>query len=338
MPVNKLKIIFKTRNGPKEGMGDVTSSVALARELRGRGNNYLTFITNNNKYAIDLIKQSGFECIVLDGLEQLQAYLSMQPMDIAILNQLNTRHGEALLFKRNSRFLVTIEDAGLSAKMADLRFNVLYPIKDAITDLRFIPLSCSFQNKHLIPKITRRKVKNILITQGGSDTYGFIPKIIKTLYSIPEAISAKVVIGPNFLFEKELSRALTNSPRSFDIVREETDLSELFLKTDVAVSAAGNTLFELACLGVPSVVVCGELFEVDTAKRLENEGFGVNLGFGAEVKGKDILQAVMRLIDGFDLRLKMTEIGRDLIDGQGTKRTAEKIKSAYKNKLMQGYG
>ena len=91
-------------------------------------------------------------------------------------------------------------------------------------------------------------------------------------------------------------------------------------------------MFELACLGVPTIVVCGEPFEVGTANRLEKEGFGINLGFGKYINGKNIHSAVSRLMSDFAMRKIMSITGKNLIDGYGIIKIIEKIKNVYNQK------
>lgn len=313
-------------------MGDVTSSLALAEEFRNKGHK-VAFIVNANKNVISLVSQADFEYHIAEGMEELTHCTEEKNFDIAILNQLETPEEEARVFKRRSKMLVTIEDTGISAKSADLRFNVLYPIADAVTDFKYIPLSPVYQEKHRNAKQINEKVGNILVTQGGSDTYGFNPKIVRALYSIPTDININVVLGPNFSHNQQLDEALIPAPRKFNIIRGINDLSDLMLEADLAVSAGGNTLFELACLGVPTVVVCAEPFEVATSERLEKEGFGISLGFGKNITDTNIYSGVSKVLHNFSLRNAMMSKGKTLIDGKGIKRMVNLSLSCFK-KLM----
>lgn len=319
---DKLRVLFKTKGGHKEGMGDITSSLALAEEFRNNGHE-ASFIINNNLNVINLVSQYDFEYHVAESMTELTNYIEDKMFDIAILNQMNTPEDKALLFKKHSKMMATIEDTGESAKLADLRFNVLYPIDDAVTDFKFIPLSPVFHVKHNAVKAIKQRVEVILVMQGGGDTYGFTPKIIKSLYGITADINISVVLGPNFSHDAELNEVLDKSPRKVTIIRGMDDLSDLMMEADLAISAGGNTLFELACLGVPAIVLCAELFEVGTADRLQKEGFGINLGFGEYVDEKDVYKAVSLLIHNTEMRVKMSGRGKSLIDGRGAKRVAE---------------
>ena len=321
-------MMFKTKGGHKQGMGDVTSSLALAEEFRGKGHE-ISFIINKNDGVIHLIEKNGFDYSIGESLDEIIQCIEGRQNDVSVLIQLNTPEEEALIFKNNSGMLVTIDDTGPSAKMADMRFNVLYPMEDSYTGFEYVTLSSVFQKKHTNNRVIKETVDNILVLQGGSDTYGFIPKIVKALFNIPENISVNAIIGPNFTHDRELDQVLQKAARKFNIIRDISDLSDLMLMADVAITAGGISLFELACLSVPAIVICGERFEEETAQRFQDEGFGINLGFGRDVNEDDIRKAIGKLAGDYELRLRMSEAGRDIIDGKGSERIAAEISTAF---------
>lgn len=323
-----MRVLFKTKGGHKEGMGDVTSSLVLAEEFRSIGHE-VTVIVNKNKNIVDIFAKRGFHCKTGESLEELDKCIKVDAVDIAVLNQLNTPVKEALIFKNQSKFMVTIDDIGSASELADIRFNVLYPIENSISGFEFIALSPIFQEKHSIDKNIKETLDSIMVTQGGSDTYGFTSKIVKALFNISTNVDINIILGPNFSHNIELYEVLRNAPRKFTIIKGKADLSELMLKTDLAISAGGITLFELACLGVPTIVVCGETYEVATAERLKGKGFGINLGFGEDINENEIYNATNRLREDFNLRANMTQKGKELIDGQGSRKIREEIEKRF---------
>lgn len=323
-----LKVVFKTKGSHKEGMGDITSSLSLAKEFR-EASHQVFFIVNNNDSVQRLIYDNGFTYNLANSATEIEQYISKLDIDIAILNQLNSPKDEALVFKKCSRMLVTIEDKGDAASLADLRFNILYHSDGAITGFEFMPLDSVFQLKHIKEKIIKKEIRKLMVTQGGSDTHGLTPKIIKALEALPVSIKASVIIGPNFSHQQKLEDVLQSIQRTFELISDKTDLSDIMFESDLAVTAGGNTLFELACVGTPAVVICGEPFEVETAERLQKQDFGINLGFGADVEGNKIYSTVQSLATDYGLRLKMSRMGKELIDGRGTERMFKRVVEEY---------
>jgi len=291
----------------------------------------VSFMVNANAHVAEWLSREHFPYVTAESLTEIRGRLDEKEYDVAILIQLDTPEEEGLLFRQHARLLVTLDDCGPSGALADLRFNVLYPIEHALCDLRYVALSPVFQKKHALAKPVRERAAAILVTQGGSDTYGFTPKIVSALKDMPAGTEITVVLGPNFSHHRELDAALTQCVRPFNRITGMSDISDLMLRADLAVSAGGNTLFELACLGVPSVVVCGEPFEVATAKRLEQQGFGLALGFGGDVAEHDIATAVRHLLEDRDVRSRMSASGKALIDGLGASRMADRITEACGN-------
>lgn len=100
---------------------------------------------------------------------------------------------------------------------------------------------------------------------------------------------------------------------------------------DLAISAAGMTLLELAFLGIPTVIVCAEKFEQETARIIQKQGFGLNLGFSKNPNKEKLQKSLMLLYDDYQLRSKMSKNGKKIVDNNGTKRTIKYIKLLIKS-------
>jgi spore coat polysaccharide biosynthesis predicted glycosyltransferase SpsG len=97
----------------------------------------------------------------------------------------------------------------------------------------------------------------------------------------------------------------------------------LMQQSDMAVTAGGNTMFELACVGVPAIVLCGEEFEVETARQMEEYGAVENLGFGGIVSPDRLYERVRLLMPDKNRRTIMSRIGQKLVDGRGAERVVK---------------
>ena len=105
----------------------------------------------------------------------------------------------------------------------------------------------------------------------------------------------------------------------------------LLKKADLAITAAGNTLLELANLGIPSLVICAERFENETAHHMETLGFGKNLGFGGDLSIEKITLEIRKIIQNYKFRKKMNLLGPRIIDGNGIKRVEKIFLKIVKN-------
>lgn len=99
------------------------------------------------------------------------------------------------------------------------------------------------------------QIKNIFMTFGGSDFLDLAPQTLsKVIEHYPDA-QKTVVISQ---FYKNINAVKKEADQRTKIVIDasESEMKRLMLKADVAVSASGQTLSELAVLGVPGVAVC----------------------------------------------------------------------------------
>jgi spore coat polysaccharide biosynthesis predicted glycosyltransferase SpsG len=166
------------------------------------------------------------------------------------------------------------------------------------------------------------------VTQGGSDTHGLTPKIVRALDGIAEDPAMTIVVGPAYRHHVELEAALRDHRLHVDVRRNVADMTPLMLDADLAITAGGITMLELACVGTPMIAVCGDWFEEETAARVAAAGAALNLGFGGAVTEDDISRAVDVLAADADRRSRMSEAGKRLVDGRGAARLAALVRSA----------
>lgn len=112
-----------------------------------------------------------------------------------------------------------------------------------------------------------------------------------------------------------------------------TDLSNIYRQSDLAISAAGITLYELAYYGVPSVAYSMVDNQVHTAEAFDKAGISINIGVSKQLQVfPQMFAAVDKLISDQELRKKMSEDAKMVIDGYGAVRIADCIRQAVKEK------
>jgi spore coat polysaccharide biosynthesis predicted glycosyltransferase SpsG len=105
-------------------------------------------------------------------------------------------------------------------------------------------------------------------------------------------------------------------------------LIEILPGIDIAVSAAGFTAYELACAGIPAVVVA--IVENQRRVAAACEQAGVAIGIDALDGSLARLEpALLRLHDA-RLRSRMSAAGRTAFDGRGAARTALSLERLWK--------
>jgi len=320
-----MKVVLRTRGNNKQGMGDLHGTGALAKVFL-KQNCEVVVLAEPDQEAIDFFRKMKIYHVPTDGSEGDIAFVKKYQPQCMVFNMLCNDVDYVRGFRDHTDVLVTIDDDGPAARIADLRINALYFIEDALTDPSFVPLQPAFQEQHTLHKTWREQAESILVTLGGADNYGFTPRVVEALADVPKEIEIQIILGPAFRHEAEMETALGHlSDRDYSVERDVDDMPRRMALADLTVCSAGLTIFEAACVGTPAVVVSGQPFEVQTASHLADLGFGINLGFGKDVAISTIRDAVFDLLQNPAKRIAMGQQGKRLVDGQGAMRGCMEI-------------
>jgi spore coat polysaccharide biosynthesis predicted glycosyltransferase SpsG len=109
-------------------------------------------------------------------------------------------------------------------------------------------------------------------------------------------------------------------PERVEVVTEPADVNNRLSRCQVALTRGDAWSLELACLGVPQVVVTQGDRHIVNAQRLEEEGAATYLGDTAGVTATALRQALGQLLGSQPERQAMSRCARQLIDGRGPDR------------------
>lgn len=317
-----MVITILTDANHKLGMGHIFRQEAIAKEFKRRGHKFF-FVTPKNKEAISKLKALKFKS---------EAYPKNIPAKILskFLIKLLRKLGSGILLVDGVNV-----SADLISKIKNEGITVVnFDDYKGIEDLSISPFQTKGANKHLVgvdcmilsdnflpnkiggKKITD-KVKGVFVTQGGSDTYGILPRIIE---SISEGVfSFDIHVGPAFKHTKSLKKSLKKLKSKYRLHRNVKNLKKIMEKSDLAISAAGITLFELLSLGVPTIVITAEPKEIKTARILSKHGIIKYVAFN------NIKYALEELAKDKDLRIKLSKKSRKYIKGSNVRRVVDEI-------------
>ena len=115
----------------------------------------------------------------------------------------------------------------------------------------FTPLRAQFSG---LTPVFREQVKDVLISTGGTDERNVAGTLAASLLTAPESASWRihVLTGPMHVHRSELQALAASHPQLL-LHENVTRMADLMRACDLAVSAAGTTLYELCAAGVPSV-------------------------------------------------------------------------------------
>ncbi|MBQ3104793.1 MAG: UDP-2,4-diacetamido-2,4,6-trideoxy-beta-L-altropyranose hydrolase [Lachnospiraceae bacterium] len=183
----------------------------------------------------------------------------------------------------------------------------------------------------------RPQVGHLLLTTGGSDPFFFSEELLETLPShLPQSLHYHVVAG-RYYTNKNTLRHLCERSESFHYYEDLRDMAAVMSQCDLAVCAAGTTLYELCALGIPAVCFTMADNQLSAAKAFARSGAVVyagdlrERGSGNRDEGSQdtlmaaILQFLRDMCRQFRLREEAAMCMHRLVDGGGAGRIARAL-------------
>ena len=270
----------------KRGMGHFYRSLNILEYLKSVCENAVLLI-NNDEISIQLLKLKNILFEIVDYKDTHSNWekdvINKYHIDVWILDKFQTGMELASHVKNKGILLVAIDDCGLGAELADLHFcSMLFDNirgKNVYFGKEYLILNREIEKyRH-----KRNRLKKILITLGGSDTYGVTVKVVKIFKEL--GYSADVIIGPNFKHKKELQK---EADKRFLVYENVPSLIAKFSDYDLAVTGGGVTCFEANASGLPCIIIANEPHEIEIGKYLAGFNGARFAGFYANVSQQDL--------------------------------------------------
>ena len=104
-------------------------------------------------------------------------------------------------------------------------------------------------------------------------------------------------------------------------------LAALMVQADLAVSGGGTTLYELACSGLPAIVLELADNQARGCRAMAAAGAVIYAGRAEAMDGRALGQLIADVLEDSDRRRRMTLAGTQLVDGLGADRVADALLS-----------
>jgi len=258
----------------QKGMGHLFRAINIINLLKEKNHNYILLINNDPK-SINIIKNEkiNFEIVNLYDFNSNweTSIINKYNPTIWLNDRLDTNIQHAYFVKNNSIKLITFDDYGSGANIADLNI-IAIPAKPLdniktnkiLTGLDYIILNPEIKKYRKL----RSSAQKIIISLGGSDTYNVTSKVINTIKhnNLTNKYIFDVSVGPNF---KHLNTLQDITPPSINIIQYPKSLIELFSNYDIAITNGSITALEAAASGMPLITIANEPHEIQTCKYLQ---------------------------------------------------------------------
>jgi spore coat polysaccharide biosynthesis predicted glycosyltransferase SpsG len=159
-----------------------------------------------------------------------------------------------------------------------------------------------------------------LVMLGDDDPNNQSGELANLLLNTPKVQRVDVVVRSHHQGLDELRALAEARPERLEIAIEPAEVVARIGRAHFAVTAGNAASLDLACVGVPQLLIVQNEVYWPTAQRLEEEGAAMCLGWHATVSPQTVRQTVQDLLDDAQERQAMARCGRQLIDGRGQDR------------------
>jgi UDP-2,4-diacetamido-2,4,6-trideoxy-beta-L-altropyranose hydrolase len=335
-------VLFRVDAGPVIGMGHLQRSLSLAAAFRS-ANVPVLFMTNGDFTSEYRIERFGFEHIPVvmeDSWTQTDCRYTVE----------NARsHGCSTIvvdgYYQDANYLLGLRHAGFFVCAIDDNAPHAFPchmVVNGDVHARKLGYESPFEDTQFLlgPQYSILRpefcepvegeyaavVETVLVILGGADPHGVMPSILSALERVGGTFKVKAVIGPFFTNHDEIERAIQSHRRPIELIYAPDQVRSLMVEADIAISGGGQTLYELAASGCPTLALRIAANQDKQLAEFARSGFISLVGHAEDGEmGSMLVKKLEGLMDDYRQRKLMGENGRKIVDGHGALRVAESI-------------
>ena len=328
------RILFRVDGGGTLGMGHVYRSLAIADALREASRAEIAFLmTADHPEGIKTVSRDG-HAVRVAGDARLETLLShVHDFSPAILINDLPRVEEPYLraLARTGASTVNLVDTLDDVERAEHYAQVIVSVmnEDRETPEAFYggPAYAILRHHfHGRRKELRERPRMLLLTFGGSDPQGLTLKAARAVQEQPAEVEVVAVAGPAFSYRREFELLSGELRRRVPLINEAGGhIADLMQEADVVVCSGGMSVYEIAALGTPGIVLSQNAREDARMRDFARHGTVEYLGLGTEVTEPALAAAVAALLGDAGRRRAMSARGQALVDGMGAARAASVV-------------
>jgi spore coat polysaccharide biosynthesis predicted glycosyltransferase SpsG len=226
--------------------------------------------------------------------------------DVVINDILDTDYEYINNLKNLGIKVINFEDLGPGAKSADLVINPIYPEKYILPNHYFGYNYFLLRDEFIYSsyKKIEDKVRNVLIAFGGVDPNNFTKKVLDSIYNYCKKNNILITVIAGLGYNKFHT---IQEYKDIEIKHNVSNISDYMFKADIIFSSAGRTVYEIASIGTPAIIMAQNERELTHFLASAEYGF-INLGLGYNVTNEEILNVFSNLVNSFETRIYMNEL------------------------------
>ena len=333
-------LLIRTDASAKVGTGHVMRCLALAQAWQSGGGRVAFLMADSSPTLETRLRSEEFEVIHHPhplGDEQDSDYT------IALAKALNAEHVVVDGYHFEAAYQRHLKSAGLRVLFVDdnghadhyaadwvLNQNIyahegLYSHRSPDTQLLLGPRYALIRREFWTWRGWQRQISpiahKVLVTLGGSDPNNVTLMVIQVLQhvKVPD-LEVVVVVGGSNPHISTLQAAAQSGPVKFHLRQNVADMPKLMSWADIAIAGGGSTCWELALMGLPSLILTLADNQRAVAQALGERGIVKSLGVPFTLSLAQITQEIEELLFHDDLRANLSAAGNQISDGNGVYR------------------
>lgn len=337
--VHLPRVLFCVDGGADMGMGHVYRSLAVAKELTQIVPHAdICFLMRAElPEGVQHIARAGYPIRVTPGKDVKTAIGVIRDYSPNII--INDRpfledgylRALAGLGASTINLVDSLEDIETPTELASVIIATMQESEVELDDYHagpaFAILRDSFRKKATEKPAIPEEGRKIVISFGGSDPQNLTMKALSALDGLHD-LAVTVVLGPAYAYRKELDALVDGLSTKPSILKNVEHMADILYEADLVLCSGGMTVFEIAALGRPGIVLCQNIRERERMERFARYGSILHLGLGTEVSEATIRDKARELVGDRETRQRMSDAGSRLVDAQGASRVYEVLKKA----------
>ncbi|MBI4825109.1 MAG: UDP-2,4-diacetamido-2,4,6-trideoxy-beta-L-altropyranose hydrolase [Nitrospirae bacterium] len=332
------RILIRTDASPDIALGHLKRCISLAEGLRIKGVEPV-FLSLDDNSAKELLSSFTFESGFIntpintgDDADKTLSFMRENDLDSVIFDSYSVDAKYLDTFSKKNFKVICMDDLADRPLPCDMVINgglgaeeLKYEAPHKLLGINYCILSRPFREPSAYEENT--DVRNVLITMGGIDHYRLSERSMRMLDELPGDFSITVIIGPYYENVKEIEDVAGSIEKDVELIRGSNDLYPFMKKCDMAISAGGFTLYELATLKKPVIGISLWENQYRNVNELDKKGIILGLNYSDDASFDNKLESsIKRLADDSSLRNTMAQRAGRMFDGQGAVRAADEIR------------
>lgn len=195
---------------------------------------------------------------------------------------------------------------------------------------QYVILGAGFLSEVVTPETSPLHMPSVLISTGGRDPEHISERVLDSVKDLRDC-HVDLVVPMMYDQPENLERIATRMSSTVTLHWRIKNLRPLMQRATVAVCAFGVTAYELAHLGVPTILLGHYEYQEPERQRFAQWGSAINLGWGKTVNPEKLHDTVASLLVDAQARLDLREAGLKLVDSHGAQRVIDVVLSTSRH-------